>query len=88
MENNSAIDTFDIVVHRVVDHAEIPQKTTFGCELTIPGSTKVYRESKVYHHRGGRKLILVSLLFAMLTSLLCSGFIQPSFYWLKLQKLY
>ena len=66
--DKNAIDTFDIVVHRVVDHAEIPQKTTFGCELTIPGSTKVYRESKVYHHRGGRKLILFSLRFAMLTS--------------------
>ena len=54
-EDNNTIDTFDIVVHRVVDHSEIPQKTIFGCELTIPGTEyKALRKSE-YRHRGGRK---------------------------------
>lgn len=53
--NSNTIDTFDIVVHRVVDHSEIPQKTTFGCELTIPGFPKYKTEKKSYYsHRGGR----------------------------------
>lgn len=52
--DKNAIDTFDIVVHRVVDHAEIPQKTTFGCELTIPGTSYNVKRKSVYHHRGGR----------------------------------
>ena len=56
--NSDTIDTFDIVVHRVVDHSEIPQKTTFGCELTIPGFPKYKTEKKSYYsHRGGRKYL-------------------------------
>lgn len=53
-ENNNTIDTFDIVVHRVVDHSEIPQQTTFGCELTIPGTEYHHKEQSPYKHRGGR----------------------------------
>ena len=57
--NSDTIDTFDIVVHRVVDHSEIPQKTTFGCELTIPGFPKYKTEKKSYYsHRGGRKYLI------------------------------
>ena len=46
------------MVHRVVDHSEIPQQTTFGCELTIPGTEYHHREQSRYKHRGGRKYIL------------------------------
>ena len=45
------------MVHRVVDHSEIPQQTTFGCELTIPGTEYHHREQSPYKHRGGRKYI-------------------------------
>ena len=58
---NNTIDTFDIVVHRVVDHAEIPQKTTFGCELTIPGTAYNVKRKSVYQHRGGRKCGFIHL---------------------------
>ena len=55
-ENNTdTIDTFDIVVHRVVDHSEIPQQTKFGCELTIPGTEYKEIKESPYKHRGGRK---------------------------------
>ena len=60
--NTSTIDTFDIVVHRVVDHSEIPQHTKFGCELTIPGTEYKEVKESPYRHRGGREyynLILI-----------------------------
>ena len=51
---------YDIVVHRVVDHADIPRTTTFGCELTIPGTDYRVREQSVYHHSShGRKSNLI-----------------------------
>ena len=53
--DTNTIDTFDIVVHRVVDHSEIPQQTKFGCELTIPGTEYKEIEVSAYKHRGGRK---------------------------------
>ena len=53
--NTNTIDTFDIVVHRVVDHSEIPQHTKFGCELTIPGTEYKEIKESPYKHRGGRK---------------------------------
>ena len=43
------------MVHRVVDHSEIAQQTTFGCELTIPGTEYHHKEQSPYKHRGGRK---------------------------------
>jgi len=52
--DTNTIDTFDIVVHRVVDHSEIPQQTKFGCELTIPGTEYKEIEVSAYKHRGGR----------------------------------
>ena len=41
---------YDIVVFRVVDHADIPRKSTFSCELTIPGTDYRVREQAVYQH--------------------------------------
>jgi len=53
-DENTTIDTFDIVVHRVVNHSEIPNKTIFGCELTIPGTEYKAERKSEYQHRGGR----------------------------------
>lgn len=58
VDDINRIDTYDIVVHRVIDHAEIPQKTTLGCELTIPGTDYTVREESVYQHRGGSKCLI------------------------------
>ncbi|CAB4065292.1 unnamed protein product [Lepeophtheirus salmonis] len=46
---------YDIIVHRLVDHSDIPSKTTFGCILTIPGIDYEVREESVYYHRDGRR---------------------------------
>ena len=46
---------FDIVVHRLVDHSDLPSETIFGCVLTIPGTSYEVREESIYRHRGGRK---------------------------------
>ena len=43
------------MVHRVVDHSEIPQHTKFGCELTIPGTEYKEVKESPYRHRGGRE---------------------------------
>ena len=46
--------TYNIVVHRVVRHEEIPApQVRFGCELSIPGTDYVVREESVYE-QGGR----------------------------------
>ena len=46
--------TYNIVVHRVVSHDEIPApEVRFGCELSIPGTDYRVREESVYEHSGG-----------------------------------
>ena len=46
---------YDIVVHRLVDHSDLPAETVFGCVLTIPGTNYEIREESIYRHRSGRK---------------------------------
>ena len=46
---------YDIVVHRRVNHSEIPPETVFGCVLRIPGTDYEIREESIYKHRHGRK---------------------------------
>lgn len=46
---------YDILVHRLVEHSELPPETVFGCVLTIPGTNYEIREESVYKHRSGRK---------------------------------
>ena len=54
MTLHEARGTYNIVVHRVVRHEEIPApQVRFGCELSIPGTDYVVREESVYEH-GGR----------------------------------
>jgi hypothetical protein len=52
---------YDIVVHRLIDHADLPSETIFGCVLTIPGTSYRVREESIYRHRGGSKPRHISL---------------------------
>jgi len=45
---------YDIVVHRLVDHSDLPPETVFGCVLTIPGTSYEIREESIYRHHSGR----------------------------------
>ena len=48
---------YDIIVHRLVDHSELPSEIEFGCVLTIPGTNYEIREKSIYKIRSGRKLL-------------------------------
>ncbi len=57
--HDSGRGTYNVIVHRVVSHAELvpssassSSETKFGCELTIPGTDYVVREESVYAHHG------------------------------------
>ena len=55
VELHEARGTYNIVVHRVVRHEEIPahaHQVRFGCELSIPGTDYLVREESVYEHQG------------------------------------
>jgi len=45
---------YDIIVHRLVDHSELPSEIEFGCVLTIPGTNYEIREKSIYKIRSGR----------------------------------
>ena len=49
-------DAFDVVVHKTLEHSELPAETVFGCEITIPGTEYFVREEAIYHHRGRRSV--------------------------------
>ena len=53
--NNSR--SYDIIVHRLIDHSELPSEIEFGCVLTIPGTNYEIREKSIYKIRSGRKLL-------------------------------
>ena len=46
---------YDIIVHRRVNHSEIPPETVFGCVLRIPGTDYEIREESIYKHRHGKR---------------------------------
>ena len=46
---------YDIVVHRLVDHSDLPPETVFGCVLSIPGTTYEIKEEAIYRHHSERK---------------------------------
>ena len=48
--------SFDILIHKTLEHSELPSETVFGCELSIPGTEYLVREEAIYHHRGRRSL--------------------------------
>jgi len=50
--NNSR--SYDIIVHRLIDHSELPSEIEFGCVLTIPGTNYEITEKSIYRIRNGR----------------------------------
>ena len=54
--SNNISRGYDIIVHRLVDHSELPSEIEFGCVLTIPGTNYEIREKSIYKIRSGRKL--------------------------------
>ena len=46
--------SYDILIHKTLEHDELPAETVFGCEVTIPGTEYFLREEAIYHHRGKR----------------------------------
>ena len=57
--NNSR--SYDIIVHRLIDHSELPSEIEFGCVLTIPGTNYEITEKSIYRIRNGRKLTFQSM---------------------------
>ena len=56
MTVNPLADSYEVMIHKVLEHEELPAETVFGCELSIPGTTYVVREEAIYHHRGRREV--------------------------------
>ena len=52
---NHLEDSYEIVIHKVLEHEELPAETVFGCEAAIPGTEYYVREEAIYHHRGRRE---------------------------------
>ena len=46
--------SYDVTIHKTLEHAELPAETVFGCEAVIPGTQYFLREEAIYHHRGKR----------------------------------
>ena len=46
--------SYDVLIHKTLEHDELPAETVFGCEVTIPGTEYFLREEAIYHHRGKR----------------------------------
>jgi hypothetical protein len=56
MQVNPLEDSYEVVIHKVLEHEELPAETVFGCELSIPGTPYMVREEAIYHHRGRREV--------------------------------
>ena len=54
-EVNHFEDSYEVVIHKVLEHEELPAETVFGCEVSIPGTEYFVREEAMYHHRGRRE---------------------------------
>ena len=51
---NHMEESYEVVIHKVLEHEELPAETVFGCEVSIPGTEYYVREEAMYHHRGRR----------------------------------
>ena len=47
-------DSYEVIIHKVLEHEELPAETVFGCEVSIPGTEYYVREEAIYHHKGRR----------------------------------
>ena len=52
IEVNPTDDSYDVTIHKTVEHEELPAETVFGCEVSIPGTEYRVRQEAIYHHRG------------------------------------
>ena len=52
--NHLEEDSYEVIIHKVLEHEELPAETVFGCEATLPGTEYYVREEAMYHHRGRR----------------------------------
>ena len=46
--------SYDVVIHKTLEHEELPAETIFGCEISLPDTEYFVREEAIYHHRGRR----------------------------------
>ena len=46
--------SYDVVIHKTLEHEELPAETVFGCEISLPDTEYFMREEAIYHHRGRR----------------------------------
>ena len=53
--NHLEDDSYEVIIHKVLEHEELPAETVFGCEASIPGTEYFVREEAIYHHRGRRE---------------------------------
>ena len=51
---NHQENNYEVIIHKVLEHEELPAETVFGCEVTLPGTEYYVREEAMYHHRGRR----------------------------------
>ena len=57
-EVNPNSECYEVTIHKVLAHHELPAETTFGCEIEIPGTEYFVREEAKYdqHQRSKRSL--------------------------------
>ena len=46
--------SYDVTIHKTLEHEELPSETIFGCETSLPDTEYFVREEAIYHHRGRR----------------------------------
>ena len=46
--------SYDVMIHKTLEHEELPAETVFGCEISLPDTEYFLREEAIYHHRGRR----------------------------------
>ena len=46
--------SYDVLIHKTLEHEELPAETVFGCEISLPDTEYFVREEAIYHHRGRR----------------------------------
>ena len=58
VEVNPNSECYEVTIHKVLAHQELPAETTFGCEIEIPGTECFVREEARYdqHVRNKRSV--------------------------------
>ena len=62
-EVNPNSECYEVTIHKVLAHHELPAETTFGCEIEIPGTEYFVREEAMYdQHQRAKRSVDFSLL--------------------------